>query len=165
MTFLPPNDYLIASPPPRPTPVPTERPEPTPAPTQEPAPSPAPTPWQGEDSGYPGTDPGGGTLPVTTVDPVVTVPESTPAPVFTSEPAVPLSCSISQVDLAVGATFRLGDYLDGIEGGYLTAIPSQAGIVSIDQANGLLMTGLAPGTCNIIISKGMESISVPVAVS
>lgn len=161
MTFSPPNDYIIESPPPRPTPVPTVTPETTPEPT--PTPTPAPTPWQGSDSGYIGGYPGGSTAPVISVDPVNTKPE--PAPVYTPEPVLPLSCSIGQVSLSVGESFRLGDYLEGIEGGYLTATPSPAGIISIDQANGLLLTGLSSGTCTIVISKGSESVSVPVIVS
>ncbi len=167
MTFSPPNDYLIDSQPPRPMPVPvisseaSQAPEPEPTPT----PTPAPTPWQGEDNGYIGGNPGGSTTPVTEVDPVVTIPDPTPVPIYTPEPVVPLSCSLGYVNLAVGESLRLGDYLDGIEGGYLTAIPSPAGIVSIDQANGLLLTGLASGSCSIVINKGAESISVPVTVS
>ena len=159
MTLSPPKDYTVESPPPRPTPVPVIIPEETPTP----APAPEPTPWQGGDSGYTDGTPGGGAAPIVSVDPIETTPE--PAPVYTPEPVVPLSCSIGQVSLAVGESLRLGDYLDGIEGGYLTAIPSPAGIVSIDQANGLLLTGLASGSCTIVISKGTESISVPITVS
>lgn len=167
MTFSPPNDYLIDSLPPRPTPVPVISPEDSPIPDPDPTttPTPAPTPWQGGDNGYIGGNPGGSTTPVTEVDPVETIPDPTPAPVYTPEPVVPLSCSVGHVNLAVGESLRLGDYLDGIEGGYLTAIPSPAGIISIDQANGFLLTGLASGTCTIVISKGTESISVPVTVS
>ena len=93
-----------------------------------------------------------------------TIPETTPAPIYTPEPILPLSCSIGQIELTVGETFRLGDYLDGIEGGYLTAIPSPGGIISINQADGFLLTGLSPGNCVILISKGAESVSVTVTV-
>lgn len=163
VSFDPPKDYVAESPPPRPTPFPVASFEPEPSLTPEPSPepTPVPTPWYGTDAGYSGGD----STPVTTVDPVLTVPEPAPDPVYTPEPVLPLSCSIGQVELTVGGTFRLGDYLDGIEGGYLTATPSPAGIVSIDQSNGFLLTGLVPGSCSIVISKGMESISVPVAVS
>ena len=137
-------------------------------PSPEPESTPTPTPWvdpytQTYPSGYTGDDSSGGE-PSTTVDPVVTIPETTPAPVYTPEPILPLSCSIGQIELTVGETFRLGDYLDGIEGGYLTAIPSPGGIVSINQADGFLLTGLSPGTCVILISKGAESVSVTVTV-
>ena len=171
MTFAPPGDYAKESPPPRPTPtpLPTLEPEMTPSPEPESTPTPTPTPWvdpytQIYPGGYTGGDNSGGTEPTTAVDPVVTIPETTPAPVYTPEPILPLSCSIGQIELRVGETFRLGDYLDGIEGGYLTAIPSPGGIVSINQADGFLLTGLSPGNCVILISKGAESVSVTVTV-
>jgi hypothetical protein len=168
MTFAPPGDYAKESLPPRPTPTPLPTLEPEMTPSPEPESTPTPTPWvdpytQTYPSGYTGDDSSGGE-PSTTVDPVVTIPETTPAPVYTPEPILPLSCSIGQIELTVGETFRLGDYLDGIEGGYLTAIPSPGGIVSINQADGFLLTGLSPGTCVILISKGAESVSVTVTV-
>ena len=167
MTFSPPNDFAVESLPPRPTPVPVITPEPSPAQNPEPTPVVAsvPEPWPGGNSGYPSGDQGESTILIPSVDPVETIPEADPLPTYTPEPIVPLSCSIGKIDLAVGETFRLGDYLDGIEGGYLTAVPSPSGIVSIDQANGFLLTGLTSGTCTIVISKGGESISVLVIVS
>ena len=133
-------------------------------------PAPTPTPWQDPYTQvYPGGIPedgnGGSTEPTTTVDPVDTTPQPVPTPAYTPEPVLPLSCSIGQVELSVGDTFRLGDYFDGIEGGYLTAVPSPGGIVSINQADGFLISGLSPGTCVILISKGTESVSVSVTVS
>ena len=172
MTFSAPNDYSNESVPPRPTPAPlsTPEPEPTPAPEPEMTPAPTPTPWQDPYTqvylgGIPGDDNGGRTEPTTIVDPVDTTPEPVTTPAYTPEPVLPLSCSIEQVELSVGDTFRLGDYLDGIEGGYLTAVPSPGGIVSINQADGFLISGLSPGTCVILISKGTESVSVSVTVS
>ena len=64
----------------------------------------------------------------------------------------------------VGETFRLGDYLDGIEYSYVIALPNPAGIVSISQAEGFLITALAPGECTITVSKEFESVSVTVSV-
>ncbi len=169
MTFAPPGDYSKESPPPRPTPTPLPTLEPEMTPSPEPESTPTPTPWvdpytQTYPGGYTGGDSSGGTEPSTTVDPVETIPETTPAPIYTPEPILPLSCSIGQIELTVGETFRLGDYLDGIEGGYLTAIPSPGGIISINQADGFLLTGLSPGNCVILISKGAESVSVTVTV-
>lgn len=168
MTFDPPSGYTVESLPPRPTPVPTETPSPSPTPAVESPPTPMPvdTPWQEAYStgAYPDIYDSGGYGPVTSVNPVETVPEPAPAPASTPEPQIPLSCSISLVELAVGETFRLGDYLEGIEGGYVTAVPSPDGIVSISQADGFLLTALSQGNCNVIISKGTESISVSITV-
>ncbi len=171
MTFSPTGDYAVGALPPRPTPTPiftqepvvTPSPEPDPSPT--PSPTPTPVPWQdySGESYFGGGE--GDTSQGTAVEPIQTVPEPTPVPTYTPEPMIPLSCLIDHVDLTVGDTFRLGDYLDGIEGGYLTAIPSPGGIVSINQADGLLLTGVSPGDCLITISKGTESVSVSVSVS
>ena len=168
MTLAPPDNYIPESPPPRPTPAPITTPVPEATPKADVNPTPDPTPWQ--DYSYYGNsapDYSGweSTAPVTSVAPVETVPEAAPLPVYTPEPVLPLSCSIAQVELAVGESFRLGDCLDGIEGGYLTAVSSPGGIVSIDQANGFLLTGLSPGSCTVTVSKGTETISVSVSVS
>ena len=168
MTLAPPDNYLPESLPPRPTPAPVTTPVPEVTPEADVNPTPDPTPWQ--DYSYYGNsapDYSGweSTAPVTSVAPVETVPEAAPLPIFTPEPGLPFSCSIAQVELAVGESFRLGDCLDGIEGGYLTAVSSPGGIVSIDQANGFLLTGLSPGSCTVTVSKGTETISVSVSVS
>ena len=168
MTLAPPDNYLPESLPRRPTPAPVTTPVPEVTPEADVNPTPDPTPWQ--DYSYYGNsapDYSGweSTAPVTSVAPVETVPEAAPLPVYTPEPVLPLSCSIAQVELAVGESFRLGDCLDGIEGGYLTAASNPGGIVSIDQANGFLLTGLSPGSCTVTVSKGTETISVSVSVS
>lgn len=166
MTFDPPDSYAVESLPPRPTPVPNETPSPSPTPAVESNPTPLPVapPWQENNSvgAYPDIYDSGGFGPVTSVNPVETVPE--PAPAYTPEPQIPLSCSISLVELTVGESFRLGDYLEGIEGGYVTAVPSPDGVVSISQADGFLLTGLSQGNCNVIIAKGAQSISVSITV-
>ena len=168
MTLAPPDNYIPESPPPRPTPAPITTPVPEATPKADVNPTPDPTPWQ--DYSYYGNsapDYSGweSTAPVTSVAPVETVPEAAPLPIFTPEPGLPFSCSIAQVELPVGESFRLGDCLEGIEGGYLTAASNPGGIVSIDQANGFLLTGLSPGSCTVTVSKGTESISVSVCVS
>ena len=168
MTLAPPDNYMPESPPPRPTPAPITTPVPEVTPEADVIHTQDPTPWQ-DYSNYGNTAPDNSgwesSAPITAVAPVENVPESDPVPVYTPEPVLPLSCSIAQVELAVGESFRLGDCLDGIEGGYLTASSSPGGIVSIDQSNGFLLTGLSSGSCNVIVSKGTESISVSVYVS
>lgn len=168
MTLAPPDNYIPESPPPRPTPAPITTPVPEATPEADVIPTPDPTPWQ-EYSNYGNTAPDvngcESSTPVTAVAPIEAFPESDPVPVYTPEPVLPLSCSIVEVELAVGEAFRLGDCLDGIEGGYLTAASNPGGIVSIDQANGFLLTGLSPGSCTVTVSKGTESISVSVCVS
>jgi len=165
MTLAPPDNYLPEIPP-RPTPV--TAPEPEVTPEADVIPTPDPTPWQ-DYSYYGNTAPDNSgwesSAPITAVAPIESFPESDPVPVYTPEPVLPLSCSIAQVELAVGETFRLGDCLEGIEGGYLTAASNPGGIVSIDQANGFLLTGLSPGSCFVTVSKGTESIFVSVYVS
>ena len=168
MTLAPPENFLAESPPPRPTPTPITTLGPEVSPVADVISTPDPTPWQ--DYSYYGNaapDSSGweSSTPITAVAPVETVPESVPLPVYTPETVLPLSCSIAQVELAVGESFRLGDCLDGIEGGYLTAVSNPGGIVSIDQSNGFLLTGLSTGSCNVIVTKGTESISVSVYVS
>ncbi len=167
LTLAPPDNYLPESPP-RPTPMPVTAPEPEVTPEADVIPIPDPTPWQ--DYSYYGNAAPDNTgwessAPITAVAPIENVPESDPVPVYTPEPVLPLYCSIAQVELAVGESFRLGDCLDGIEGGYLTAASNPGGIVSIDQANGFLLIGLSPGSCTVTVSKGTESISITVYVS
>ena len=168
MTLAPPENFLAESPPPRPTPTPITTLEPEVSPVADVISTPDPTPWQ--DYSYYGNAAPDNTgwessAPITAVAPIENVPESDPVPVYTPEPVLPLYCSIAQVELAVGESFRLGDCLDGIEGGYLTAASNPGGIVSIDQANGFLLIGLSPGSCTVTVSKGTESISITVYVS
>lgn len=177
MTFSRPSSYGEVADPirPTPTPIPTPTPDvtPTPEPTPTPTPEPTPTPWQNPYSGYSGgvnyyAGGGGTSTPVQTQMPVATptpMPEQTQAPVYTPAPAVPLTCSVSHIDLAVGESYRLGDYLDGIEYAYVVAIPNPSGIVSINQAEGFLVTAISPGSCVITISKDYESVSVSVTVT
>lgn len=177
MTFARPNDYPEIKEPvrPTPTPIPTPQPDPTPTPEITPVPTPEPTPVPTQDTSqyYAGGGSGGGytggpTTVTITPPPVVQptpMPAATPAPIYTPEPVMPLTCYVSTIDLPVGGTYRLGDYLDGIEYGYVMAIPSPSGIVSIDQSAGFLITGLTPGQCVITISKDAESVYVTVNVS
>ena len=67
--------------------------------------------------------------------------------------------------MVVGQSYRLGDYLDGIENGYVMAIASPNGIVTISQSDGFLVTGLAAGECVIEITKGDERIELSVTVT
>lgn len=168
MTFLPPSSYAVETPPPRPTPIPIDALDPVPTLEAQPEQTPMPvsTPRQEEYNpvGYPDSFDWGNPAPVTAVNPIETNPDPTPAPVYTPEPQIPLSCMIDRVELTVGGTFRLGDYLEGIEGGYLTAVSSPDGVVSINQADGFLLTGLTPGSCTVSLSKGTESISVSITV-
>ena len=101
-------------------------------------------------------------MPAPTPQQPVYTPE--PTHVYTPEPELPLTCRVSHIDLAVGQSYRLGDYLDGIEYGYVMAIPSPGGIISINQTEGFLLTALAAGDCVITISKDNESVAVSVTV-
>ena len=90
----------------------------------------------------------------------------TPTPVPTPEQNLPLSCSIDHLDLTVGETCRLGDYLDGVENfALLICRVSEEGVVFISPAEGFLVTAAAEGSTVIRISKGEQTVEVSVNVT
>lgn len=172
IAFERPDTYPEIQEPVRPTstPAPVSTPSPAPAPISTPTPTPEPTPWQ-YPSGYDGGDQSWEYISEPIATPFMPAPTPqqpvyTPEPthVYTPEPELPLTCRVSHIDLAVGQSYRLGDYLDGIEYGYVMAIPSPGGIISINQTEGFLLTALAAGDCVITISKDNESVAVSVTV-
>ena len=84
-----------------------------------------------------------------------------PAP----EQNLPLSCSLDHLDLRVGESCRLGDYLDGVENfALLICRVSEEGVVAISPGEGFLVSAAAEGETVIRISKGEQSVEVSVNV-
>ena len=164
LTFEPPSasSYELPA---QPTPTPTPSPTPTPAPTPSPAFTPIPTPAPYASS-YSGGGYGGGYSYSSDPAPApAATPVPTPAPVPTPEQNLPLSCSISHLDMTVGESCRLGDYLDGVENfAALICRVSEEGIISVSPGEGFLITAEAAGNTVIRITKGEEAVEVSVTV-
>ena len=152
---------LPAQPTPTPTPSPTPTPTPTPSPSFTPIPTPAPYA-----AGYGGGGYGGGYSYSSEPAPApVAAPAPTPTPAPTPEQNLPLSCSIDHLDMTVGESCRLGDYLDGVENfAALICRVSEEGIISVSPGEGFLITAEAAGNTVIRITKGEEAVEVSVTV-
>ena len=149
--------------PPQPTPTPKPTPAPTPTPTLEATPVPTPTPYTPYYGGGGYSDGGYSYAPEPTPAPT---PVATSTPVPTPEQNLPLSCSIEHLDMRVGETCRLGDYLDGVENfALLICRVSEEGVVSISPGDGFLITAAAEGSTVIRITKGEQAVEVTVSVS
>ena len=152
---------LPAQPTPTPTPSPTPTPTPTPSPSFTPIPTPAPYA-----AGYGGGGYGGGYSYSSEPAPAPeAAPAPTPTPAPTPEQNLPLSCSIDHLDMTVGESCRLGDYLDGVENfAALICRVSEEGIISVSPGEGFLITAEAAGNTVIRITKGEEAVEVSVTV-
>lgn len=148
----------------QPTPTPQPKPTPTPTPTPEITPAPTPVPYSPYYGGNGYTDGGYGysSEPAPAPTPVaMPAPDPPPAP----EQNLPLSCSIDHLDLRVGESCRLGDYLDGVENfALLICRVSEEGVVAISPGEGFLVSAAAEGETVIRISKGEQSVEISVSV-
>ena len=148
----------------QPTPTPQPKPTPTPTPTPEITPAPTPVPYSPYYGGNGYTDGGYGyaSEPAPAPTPVaMPAPDPPPAP----EQNLPLSCSLDHLDLRVGESCRLGDYLDGVENfALLICRVSEEGVVAISPGEGFLVSAAAEGETVIRISKGEQSVEVSVNV-
>ena len=163
LTFEPPSAASFELPA-QPTPTPTPSPTPTPTPSPAFTPIPTPVPYA---SGYSGGGYGGGYSISSDSEPApAPTPVPTPMPVPTPEQNLPLSCSISHLNMTVGESCRLGDYLDGVENfAALICRVSEEGIISVSPGEGFLIMADAAGTTVIRISKGEEAVEVSVSVA
>ena len=163
LTFEPPSAASFELPA-QPTPTPTPSPTPTPTPSPAFTPIPTPVPYA---SGYSGGGYGGGYSISSDSEPApAPTPVPTPMPVPTPEQNLPLSCSISHLNMTVGESCRLGDYLDGVENfAALICRVSEEGIISVSPGEGFLIMAEAAGNTVIRISKGEEAVEVSVSVA
>ncbi len=163
LTFEPASTSPIELPQ-QPTPTPQPKPTPTPTPTPEITPAPTPVPYSPYYGGNGYTDGGYGyaSEPAPAPTPVaMPAPDPPPAP----EQNLPLSCSLDHLDLRVGESCRLGDYLDGVENfALLICRVSEEGVVAISPGEGFLVSAAAEGETVIRISKGEQSVEISVNV-
>ena len=165
MTFDADEDYPVPTMPAQPT----ATPQPTPRPTLWIAATPTPFMEQNNGSGSGNWSSGSTDYPSTSEGYSYTVPAIIPdsdvPPVHTAAPDLPLSCSISNLQIAVGESFRLGDQLDGIENyAALMCRTSTDGVVTVSPAQGFLITAVNAGETVVTIQKGNESVDVAITV-